>query len=576
MNFVQRLLSLSLGLAVGLSAPLAFAQYYKYPYLEAECPNTASGSYSSRQTATAGFSGSGYLRSAGNTAAAQFNNTSTDRATYRFNTKVYNYYVLWLRVNTNNSANDDSWFHRIDGSSSWSTMNNIPAGAGWRWVRATDEFVLAPGEHSVELANREDGLNVDKLAIVESSAPAPTGAGGAAYNCAVPVYFETECRDTAFGQYQLDRKTKSGYSGSGYLESSNNSLNQVGSADTTTFQFETGAASYNLFFRIHNNQNAGSDSWFYKVDDGNWVAPNNTSTLGSGWRWAQGVSSVSLSRGVHTLEIRNREAGLSLDQLAFVPTTATGPSGTAAGSVGVNCEPFQTVSDWTQAEVGEYAETHLNYLATYDMLSEHHMWHHINGSGGMEGPGSGVAFMGFHRAMENDFKRFALQTSGRSWLPISLVGPVLPVGLPDAFEAMEFAGLLEDYHPREDTDVHDFGVPNYLTASGAGNINWSVSLELDGVTYSKLGDIPSLDVLGQLIGGEYHASLHNAIRGTMGNMYSPADPIFYAWHGWIDRIADQWLATPKGKAWATANQGHPFLVQGFTSMDGWNNADWAP
>ena len=55
---------------------------------------------------------------------------------------------------------------------------------------------------------------------------------------------------------------------------------------------------------------------------------------------------------------------------------------------------------------------------------------------------------------------------------------------------------------------------------------------------------------------------------------SPADPIFYPWHGLIDQIATNWLTTTKGKAWAAANPNHPFLVEGFTNMEGWNNTDW--
>ena len=50
------------------------------------------------------------------------------------------------------------------------------------------------------------------------------------------------------------------------------------------------------------------------------------------WRWAQGTGSLTLSHGKHNLQIRNREGGLSLDKIAFVPTSATGPSGTGTGS----------------------------------------------------------------------------------------------------------------------------------------------------------------------------------------------------------------------------------------------------
>src|SRR3954464_10291747 len=110
-RFVGHALRVALALAVGLCAPSAFAQYYPYPYLEAECPDSSSGSYGTPQTSTTGYSGAGYLRSAGNTTSLAYNNTSADHATYTFNLKAGSSFVLWLRVNTNNSASDDSWYH---------------------------------------------------------------------------------------------------------------------------------------------------------------------------------------------------------------------------------------------------------------------------------------------------------------------------------------------------------------------------------------------------------------------------------------------------------------------------------
>src|SRR3954470_19900397 len=87
----------ALALTVGLWAPRAFAQYYPYPYLEAECPDSSSGGYATPQTSVTGYSGAGYLRSVGNTTPASYNNTSADHATYAFNLKAGSSFVLWLR-----------------------------------------------------------------------------------------------------------------------------------------------------------------------------------------------------------------------------------------------------------------------------------------------------------------------------------------------------------------------------------------------------------------------------------------------------------------------------------------------
>lgn len=61
----------------------------------------------------------------------------------------------------------------------------------------------------------------------------------------------------------------------------------------------------------------------------------------------------------------------------------------------------------------------------------------------------------------------------------------------------------------------------------------------------------------------------------MGHNGSPADPFFYAWHGLIDQIVDNWLKTTAGRNWITAHPGHPFLEIGYTHMDGWDDAYWA-
>lgn len=562
-------------LVASLLAPSAFAQFYDTPYLEAECPDSFTGSYGTRLTSVAGASGGGYIRSNGNTTASTYNGTSADTATYSFHLRSSGLYVLWFRVNTNNSAGDDSWFYQINGTGGWQTMNDLALASGWRWIAAPGWFPLGEGTGTLQIANREDGLLIDKVALLLWSDPEPSGTGGQAYNCPVPVYFETECRESAHGDYQLDRKAKAGASGS-YIESSHDSTSSASSStDRSTYVFESGAGNYNFYFRIHNNQSANDDSWYYRVDNGAWQTVNNTNGLGSGWRWAAGTGSVYLSRGYHTFEVRNRESGLSIDKIAFIPVGATAPSGTGAGPAAVNCEPFETMADWIYVEESEYYQTHKAFIiAKGEEWLEHHVhWHSVNGSGGTAGNGSGTAFLGFHRAMQNEFRKFALETGGRSWLPIAITGDATAGSGSGAYDALEAIGLLDQYYPRVNSNVWDIGMPAFLGGT-IGTSSWPSSATLNGVTYTSLGQIPSLDVLGQIIGNYWHGFFHNRVGGTMATFYSPADPVFFGWHGLLDKIVDNWLATPNGQAWAAANPSHPFLVQGFTSMEGWDNDDW--
>jgi hypothetical protein len=563
---------------VALFARNAAAQYYPYPYLEAECPDTATGAYLTKQTSIGGFAGTGYLRSTGNISATTYNNTSADHAVYQFTTKHFAYYRVWFRVNTNNSLSDDSFFYLIDPSfyPDWVTVNGIP-GQGWQWIQG-NVFGLGAGAHTLEIANREDGLNIDKIAILPYEQAGPSGLGAAAYNCPVTMYFETECRTGAYAAYQKDKVQKTGFSGTGYIESATTTLTSSPRVDEATYYFETGAGAYNFFFRIHNNSNISSDSWFYSVDTQSFVTMNNTSGLGSGWRWAQGAGSITLTHGKHTLRIRNRESGLSIDKIAFVPSSITGPSGTGSGGMAVNCEPFQTMSDWGPGEVAEYYITHYGFFAEMgeEMLPEHASWHFTNNQGGQNGPGSGTAFLGYHRAMLNQLRAYALETNGRSWLPISTTGRSIPVNLEDSYQALMASGMLAEYEPRTDSAVTDFGIPQYLTIGAIPHPDWpQTSVGANGKSYTRLEEFDTLDALGQGIGFSYHGMYHSRVGGTMSDFtISPSDPIFYGWHGLIDKIVTTWLTTTKGQQWKAANASHPFLVAGYTTTDGWNNADW--
>jgi hypothetical protein len=170
----------------------------------------------------------------------------------------------------------------------------------------------------------------------------------------------------------------------------------------------------------------------------------------------------------------------------------------------------------------------------------------------------------------------------RSWIPLDLNSP-LPFAVTDASGPLQAAGQVyydNYYSPRAGTDLTGVRIAPYLTASGGPAVGmWSSTFQLDGTgpIYSKLGDIPDLDTLGRVIGmSGFHASVHNIISGTMGGFGSPSDPFFYGWHGLIDSIVDNWMKTTAGRAWINANPNHPFLQVGFTTMDGWDDANWAP
>jgi hypothetical protein len=571
------------GLAILLSATTASAQYKNNAYLEAECPTSSSGSYGTKLTTTASYSGQGYIKSQGNTTAASYNNSSTDHAFYTFTTNLSGFMSAFFRVNTNGNAANDSFFYRVDGST-WETVNNLNSlGSGWRWYQSSTIFGLGAGAHTLEIANRETGLEIDKIAFLNASDPLPTGQGLQAYNCPVPLYFEAECPTTALGAYPFKRFIKTGYSGGGYLYSKgNNTGSATSSTDVAIYPFDSGTSTYTFHFRVDTNNSANDDSWFFRVDAGAWTAMTNVSAA-SGWRWVQGTAATALTVGRHTLEVRNREDGLNIDKIALLPSGAAAPSGT--GLTSSNCDPATTIASWNHWEQTDYANTHLAYFTatgatTIDM---HVVWHSTNDSGGTAGTGSGISFLGMHRAMVNDFRAFALARGQRSWASLNLTGQ-LPSSIPDAYNALAAVGgdALDYYSPRTRNDLTHINTPPYLTVNGGPAVGmWTSTFQIGnaGTVYAKLADIPNLDTLGRIIGeSRFHRSVHSeidGIGGTMSIFHSPSDPFFYAWHGLIDTIVDNWLKTTTGRAWMAANPGHAFLDVGFTEMHhGWNNSDW--
>lgn len=145
-------------------------------YLEAECPKTTRGAFGTSSSSIGGYSGRGYITSAGNTTLVS---RSTDFATYEVNVPT-NQFQVHFRIQTENSNLRDSWFWRVDGGP-WKTENNHPS-AAFIWVTGSASVALS-GKHVIEVANRESGLHLDKLAVLPVGTPAPQGTGGNATNC---------------------------------------------------------------------------------------------------------------------------------------------------------------------------------------------------------------------------------------------------------------------------------------------------------------------------------------------------------------------------------------------------------
>lgn len=95
-------------------------------------------------------------------------------------------YSIFARLNNPTPDDDSFWVKVNDGSFE---MNNNLTTSGWEWRQFSGE--LSQGEHLITIAYREDGAQLDKLAV--TSAPyAPEGIGGEAQNPCTPTTTSTE------------------------------------------------------------------------------------------------------------------------------------------------------------------------------------------------------------------------------------------------------------------------------------------------------------------------------------------------------------------------------------------------
>ena len=112
-------------------------------------------------------------------------NTPPDkgRASYVFSVPAAGTYKVWARVIAPDKDSDSFWV-RMDGGPfvKWS---NVTVGTSWHWdfARNGDQnnalvtFTLAPGNHTLQFAYREDDAKLDKVLITSDAALVPTGVG---------------------------------------------------------------------------------------------------------------------------------------------------------------------------------------------------------------------------------------------------------------------------------------------------------------------------------------------------------------------------------------------------------------
>ncbi len=183
----------------------------------------------------------------------------------------------------------------------------------------------------------------------------------------------------------------------------------------------------------------------------------------------------------------------------------------------------------TEDDLGwKYFGTDLRSSARMMPHMEFHSRHeNINRTGNY-----GERFLTFHQGFLEDYNIFR-RAEGfpvvGGWDPSTRIPGSLK------HDHVNGAPRLTDYPSRNNARCI---TPTWATEAGG-----SVPSPIYG--HYQLGDFLSLDELGREIDpgdGGWHMTVHTTIGGDMTVMgTSPIDPVFWAWHQWIDLIRNTWV-----------------------------------
>lgn len=135
---------------------------------------------------------------------------------------------------------------------------------------------------------------------------------------------------------------------------------------------------------------------------------------------------------------------------------------------------------------------------------------------------SGEAIFTGHRAYVAGLEQYLQQNGGGAFVPLPKWDPATPI--PGEFNIVK---------------AEDDGT----LRPALENLNPHLPLP-PAFRPPSLCTFPTADALGNAINA-WHGSVHLAIGGTMGDaMISPAAPIFWCWHGFVDDVYAEWLACP--------------------------------
>lgn len=228
-------------------------------------------------------------------------------------------YYFYGRFN-NASATSDSYWIKID-DGAYELYDNLIT-TGWEWIELKT-LDLTAGVHTVSVAMKEAGTQIDKLVFKDSQIK-PVDVGEEQPEVCVPeissfqLFAEAECG--IIGNKMIVLETTPA-SNKGYVTNHPGevSLTSAPTSQSNVIQVNFDLSSnttYYLFGRF-NNSSTSSDSYWIKIDDGQYELIDNLTT--SGWEWKE-LKSMELTAGMHSVYIAMAESGSQIDKIALKMT----------------------------------------------------------------------------------------------------------------------------------------------------------------------------------------------------------------------------------------------------------------
>ncbi len=235
-------------------------------------------------------------------------------------------------------VNEGEWF-TFEGS--------IAPTDDFEWIAAPNRLTgLRSGINTFDIRIRQRGTQLDKI-FVTLTGEVPTGPGDEAINCEgidfepAPIaeyWLEAECATVGAAWETIVTDRAAADQAVSATASSRPSPPADVAASRVRFTLENPTGGdYSLFARV-NAPSGQSDSYWVRVNDGEWYPWSRGFRQGQGFRWKRYPDGpVSLQAGTNTIDFAFREAGTQLDKL-HLNTTGIRPPVTDFGATGTNCD----------------------------------------------------------------------------------------------------------------------------------------------------------------------------------------------------------------------------------------------